>query len=257
MDAGDETFSCGLCKTRLGTADLIVEEQLLMSHSCFADVENVYFDYSTKLIIKESSVNRETEENSPILQGTLNTPAAFSETKEKWTDNMVKLLISAYKEKFSSSAYTKKKVWELISAKMGEFGYKKDGLKCDEKWRNLKKSYDKVKQELNKSGNKNISWAFYKDMEEIFCRDPHFEPVSTCSSSGVTTIRCISNEMEKNLSPGCSQNSFSSEAVTPKKKQRKYSPYQTEQGRERRHKEKMDLKKEMFTWFKENYKKKE
>lgn len=63
----------------------------------------------------------------------------------------------------------------------------------------LKKKYDKIKFELNRSGNKNISWKFYGAFEEMYYKDPQLQPVAIASSSGILTLR--SSEQKKDLSP--------------------------------------------------------
>jgi hypothetical protein len=79
-----------------------------------------------------------------------------------WSDKEVEALMETWKKhclKFESPKYTKKSVG------------------CDEKWRNLKKSYDKIKTENNKTGNRPHHWKFYDRMEEILKRSPQFHPV--------------------------------------------------------------------------------
>jgi hypothetical protein len=75
-------------------------------------------------------------------------------------------------------------VWEIISEELNGYKIRKSGKRCDEKWRNLKKSYDKIKTGNNKTGNRPHHWKFYDRMEEILKSSPQFNPVCIVSSTG-------------------------------------------------------------------------
>lgn len=137
-----------------------------------------------------------------------------------------------------------------------KFGCNKSGLKCDEKWRNLKKTYDKVKTEIGKTGNSKVSWKFYEDFQEIYWKDPHFVPVATASSTGDSIKRKLIDEnytTEKECNGITKKNLSSGEK---KKLKPTFTPLEIEMRKQKRHEEKMKLKSEIFEWFKENYKKK-
>ncbi|CAG9825753.1 unnamed protein product [Phaedon cochleariae] len=116
--------------------------------------------------------------------------------------------------RFKIQQLYKKKDWEVISQELNKFGYKKSGVKCDEKWRNLRKTYDKVRTEIDKTGNSKVSWKFYEAFQEIYWKDPHFVPIATASSTGesikrkltdtsnFTTEKGDDSSNKKNLSPG-------------------------------------------------------
>lgn len=190
--------------------------------------------------------------SSEVNDNVASTSGVIALTSETWTDNAVKLLIEIYKankEKFDSPSFTKKKVWEIISTKLNKYGYNKSGVKCDEKWRNLRKTYDKVRTEINKTGNAKVTWKFYEDFQEMYWKDPFYVPVATASTTTIkrkltdTNIEENSSTKTKKLCPG-------------EKRKPVFSAADIEMRRQQRHEESMNLKKEIFAWFKENQKNK-
>ncbi|KAG5884404.1 hypothetical protein JTB14_007002 [Gonioctena quinquepunctata] len=254
-------FACAYCAHELGTLATLIENQILAEHECLKDSENVHVNYETKKIyIAENNV-KDSECSSLSSSSQPNNVASSSSSKthtELWTDNTVKLLIDIYKHnknKFDSPSFTKKKVWEIISLELSKFGYNKSGVKCDEKWRNLRKMYDKVRTELNKTGNSKITWKFYEDFQEMYWKDPHFVPIATASSTADSVKRKLMDinnyttekedgNKKKNLSPG-----------EKRKIKPSFTAAEIEIRKQKRHEEKMKLKKEIFEWFKENNKK--
>lgn len=249
----------------MGKLSEIFANDMIANHACFLKTENVSIDFSTKNIfcdaIPETPPNQKNFEmphcsnNMPhCSNNSVPVPNSncVTETQtnvfEGWTDNMVKLLITTYsnhKSKFDDPKFTKKKVWNLISQDLMTKGVSKSGIKCDEKWRNLKKTYDKVKLHLNTSGADKIVWKFYEDFQNIYFKDPYFEPVAVATSSGIKR-KTDENTEARNLSPG--------ERKRPKKLM---SYLEIENRKHKRHDEKMSLKREMFEWLKENYQKKD
>lgn len=125
--------------------NLIIETGILSSHTCFKNTENVTVDYEKKLIFAVSSSFANTETNNAQTASCYKTSSNL-ETRpigeNVWSEEAVKLLIEVYnnhKYKFDSPSYSKKKVWEIIAMELNKHGYTVSGLKCDEKWRNLKK----------------------------------------------------------------------------------------------------------------------
>ncbi|CAG9822155.1 unnamed protein product [Phaedon cochleariae] len=239
-----------------------MESEILTNHVCLRNCENVTISYED-LRIYRANVDEPKEtvwddsDSVGYFPDPEETSTASTSHSETWTDQMVKLLISTYKDnkhKFDSPNFTKKKVWEKISKELNKFGYNESGPKCDEKWRNLKKTYDKVQMEKKKTGNSKVAWKFFDDIQEIFWRDPHFVPVATASTSGVqikrkftesenTIVTKTESSPRKNFSPG------------EKPRGKSFTASEIEERRQKRHEEKMDLKREMLEWFRDNYSK--
>ncbi|KAG5864016.1 hypothetical protein JTB14_004635 [Gonioctena quinquepunctata] len=88
----------------------------------------------------------------------------------------------------------------------------------------------------------------------MYWKDPHFVPIATASSTADSVKRklmdsTITSEKEdgnkkKNLSPG------EKRRIKPS-----FTAAEIEIRKQKRHEEKMKLKKEIFEWFKENNKK--
>jgi hypothetical protein len=79
--------------------------------------------------------------------------------------------------------YNKKQAWGMLSNKLKEHNILKSSAKCDEKWRNLKKNYDKVVSENKKTGNNKHTWKFFKELHDIYFKNPKYHPQFTISST--------------------------------------------------------------------------
>lgn len=209
----DQILFCGHCNVELGKLSAIISNNLIASHSCFLSAENVNIDFSAKKIFADPIP--ETPPKPNLKFPNIEVPGTSSGSEktissrtmhasEGWTDSMVKLLIASYSEhksKFDDPKFTKKKVWDLISKDLMVEGVCKPGTKCDEKWRNLRKTYDKVKSHLNTTGGDRIAWKFYEDFQNIYFKDPYFEPTAVESSSGGIK-RKLGEGKTRDLSPG-------------------------------------------------------
>lgn len=61
-----------------------------------------------------------------------------------------------------------------IAGKFSNFGYNNiDGCQCDEKWRSLKRSYMKIKDNMAKSGAGRIRFEFFQEMDDVLGSKPN------------------------------------------------------------------------------------
>ncbi|KAH3835348.1 uncharacterized protein LOC127876041 [Dreissena polymorpha] len=103
-----------------------------------------------------------------------------------WKHEGVLLLISLYeahKEKFASSAISKKAVWNMIATKMKDQGYSVTGHQCSEKFKSLKNRYKDNRKKMAKSGRGRVTWRYYDIMEELLAGDPAVEPLKVVASA--------------------------------------------------------------------------
>lgn len=246
-------FSCGHCQCALGSIEEIIANRLAEKHYCFYGSSNVNLDYTSHQMFKgaddEQVSTTKLVQKIPAPAPPL--PLGHSTQQNVWKEDEVLLLISTYKnhkEKFNSGNINKKNVWIIISNEMKTHGVNKDSVKCDEKWRNLRKVYDKVKMENEKTGNGNTNWKYFKDFQDIYHKDPRFTPVCTATSSGVIRPSTSKENMPAKKSK------FSPEEV---KRPKSISLKDLDARIQKRHEEKMDFKNKVFEWFKNNYKKRE
>ncbi|CAG9822092.1 unnamed protein product [Phaedon cochleariae] len=105
--------------------------------------------------------NKTDRENKASSSGSSTKPPSDrKEDTNNWSDQETKLLICLYtehKHKFLSPMYNKKNVWNIISERLKELGTNKSALKCDEKWRNMKKTYDKTWQDMKSNVKKKVA----------------------------------------------------------------------------------------------------
>lgn len=166
--------------------------------------------------------------------------------------------------------YNKKQVWGMISNKLKEHNILKSSAKCDEKWRNLKKNYDKVVSENKKTGNNKHTWKFFKELHDIYFKNPKYHPQFTVSSTPPYNQTTQKNSAESphcsiknigstddgvfNAKPdkeSCTKNLCPSSSVARKRKTTTLS--EIEHNKQKRHEEKMQQKKNMFEWFQQNF----
>ncbi|KAB0790135.1 hypothetical protein PPYR_15540 [Photinus pyralis] len=119
----------------------------------------------------------------------------------KWTERGVKLLLELYREKlemFRSSKKTNKSIWALIAKTFCEKGMSVTGDQCDLKFRNLKKTYKRIKDSNSKTGRGTYSWPYFTIFEEMFATDADVNPLCIASSSsGVTHSDDVSGESSR------------------------------------------------------------
>ncbi|XP_023240502.1 trihelix transcription factor GTL1-like [Centruroides sculpturatus] len=172
----------------------------------------------------------------------------------RWPTNAVKLLISLYKEhenKFSDICWPSKKVWSLISKTLQENNYLVTGSQCDEKWRNLKKSYRKIKDGNKQTGQGRRQWEFFSMMDEILGQQPYIKPSATFESSSSTlqVLSMVENN-SGNIGIEPSSSTLSPLPKLPQKHKRKpewFEDYKklkekSREERRRRHAELLELR---------------
>ncbi|CAG9820708.1 unnamed protein product [Phaedon cochleariae] len=275
---------CGYCQEELGTLANLMAASCI-SHICLKSYDDLNVDMKTHKIwgssLKPCAERIETDRNNNASSSGSSTkppaepckernktdrenkasssgsstkpPSDRKEDTNNWSDQETKLLICLYtehKHKFLSPMYNKKNVWNIISERLKELGTNKSALKCDEKWRNMKKTYDKVLKDKKLTGNSNSYWRYFDDFHEIYFHDP----LCTVSSTG-----SIKTSIAPKISEDVPIETSSEEQLAKKRKVEKAKESKTltsaqiEDRRQQRHKEKMKMKAEMFSWFKENF----
>lgn len=146
-------YKCGYCQVELGVLEELTSNAA--EHQCLKTNKNVFADNNGYLYIEDQGPSEPVEENNS------------GDTNEigKWGEDSVKLLILCYKEhtnKFVSPKYNNAKVWDIISSDLKKYNINVNGTKCAEKFRNLKKTYIKIKQHNSTTGNEKKSWVHFE-----------------------------------------------------------------------------------------------
>jgi hypothetical protein len=129
-----------------------------------------------------------------------------------------------------------------------------------QKWRNLKKNYDKVVSENLKTGNNKHTWKIFKELHDIYFKNPKYHPQFTVSSTPPYNQTTQKNSVESpycsiktigstddgvfNAKPdkeSCTKNLCPSKSVARKRKTTTLS--EIEHNKQKRHEEKMQQKK--------------
>lgn len=116
----------------------------------------------------------------------------------------MQLLIHSYdknKLKFEDKKTRNKKNWKFIADEIWTISKLKVTLEqCENKFKNLKKTYKKIIDNNNSTGRGAQNWQFFKEMDLIFSKDPDVHLASTCSNlEGPSTSGHFSIE-ENNIS---------------------------------------------------------
>ncbi|XP_052771354.1 uncharacterized protein LOC128211016 [Mya arenaria] len=135
-----------------------------------------------------------------------------------WTHEAVLLLIDLFgknKDKFASSCFKQKDIWQCISEKMKDSGHTVDGVQCNEKFRSLKYRHKVITDSNAKSGRGRRSWQFYEAMEEVMAGDPAVRPIKVVASALTAQERCPPKRQLFTATPIRPQNEEHNEQSTP------------------------------------------
>ncbi|XP_066595452.1 uncharacterized protein [Prorops nasuta] len=213
--------------------------------------------------------NRQSFEFANSLAG----PTTQNLTHASWKDeNAIRYLINTWKEHsndFKSSKYKAAEVWKKIAVylKTENNQWMYTGVQCENKFKELRKRYVKVKDHNRQSGNSPMTFKFYEEMEEILGNKPFVVPVSLTSNlrkRTQVTGQQQSSDTENEDNPDVYK------PDTPKEKKRKTKVQkelgewsvalredarQRELAREQRHKELISTSKHAITVYQEMMKK--
>ncbi|XP_026476419.1 trihelix transcription factor GTL1-like [Ctenocephalides felis] len=111
------------------------------------------------------------------------------ESAFKWPHEAILLLLDEYEKRqmnFISGKMSQKKLWQEISAVLNTHGYIITGPQCLSKFSGMKKTYKKIRDHNNKSGNsaKHRPYLTVRLIDDLIENKPSITPVSTCSSTG-------------------------------------------------------------------------
>ncbi|KAF5294617.1 hypothetical protein FQR65_LT10723 [Abscondita terminalis] len=96
------------------------------------------------------------------------------ETVNQWTSGSIKMLLACYQDNlhlFHSAKKINKAVWLQVAKEINKKGYNFTGAECDLKFRNLKKTYKRIKDNNNSSGRGTITWPYFDTFDAIFGND--------------------------------------------------------------------------------------
>ncbi|KAK0167676.1 hypothetical protein PV328_012438, partial [Microctonus aethiopoides] len=105
----------------------------------------------------------------------------------KWPHEAILLLIDEYEKRqhdFISGKISQKKLWIKISDQLKAYGHNITGPQCQSKFSGMKKTYKKIKDHNNKSGNSAKNWPYTTLMDDLMKDKPSIALVSTCTSTG-------------------------------------------------------------------------
>jgi len=218
---------------------------------------NTYIDQTylkEKINYLKANANNTEENNEDDLLSTFSNIVENSNESSgafKWPNEAILLLIEEYRKRaddFCSGKVSQKRTWQAVSDSLLKKGYSVTGPQCLSKFSGFKRTYKSIKDHNNKSGNGPRTWTYFNTMDSVIGSKPYMQPIATISSTG-----------EQNFSANVSSETLSSEPL--KKKLRQLSTVdkvvlameqhttRNEENRERRHREKMDQKKEALNFL--------
>lgn len=129
----------------------------------------------------------------------------------KWTDvNAVKALISNWKNHendFKNTQIRNNKVWQMIVDDLKKENplWSFTGTQCENKFKDVRKAYTKIKDHNNQSGAEFKTCKFYEEMEAVLGEKPIIKPISIsstlrkrlCMNSERTVLQCSSDSCDE------------------------------------------------------------
>ncbi|KAL5236891.1 hypothetical protein ACI65C_004301 [Semiaphis heraclei] len=189
---------------------------------------------------------RETQTGQTYLQQLFNGETSGCEDEhddtDRWPKNHVLVLIDAFeknKNMFSSTTVRKEKVWQVIAKHLKNTSINKTDIQCENKWKNLRKSY-LIKQRNKKATSQcAFHFEFEEEFDRIYKEEPSFTPVALAAN-------LIQEESAKHYNIDDNQTEY-----TPPSKKRKTDSLSNmylfmekkEESREKRHQESIELQK--------------
>lgn len=190
-------------------------------------------------------------------------------TPTKWTDaNAVRALISKWKDyenEFKSTSIRNNKVWQMIADDLKKENplWNNTGTQCENKFKDIRKSYTKIKDHNNQSGAELKTCKFYDEMEAVLGEKPIVKPISVSSNlkrrylnSDRALASCSSDSCEdKENGPPNKKKSRIAKEFDNWIAQQKIEAKGREESRMQRHKEKMERQDKALMIYKEQMEK--
>jgi len=171
-----------------------------------------------------------------------------------WEHPAIMLLFCLYKDHlalFKNDKIRNDTVWKKIADCLNEKGYTYTIKQIENKWKNLRKNYIKVKDNNSKSGASFKKCKYYDEMEEIYGKSHSVQPVATASNLSQKNVLSISTDEEQKSDEECN-------VVPPKKTKMEKQLHvlteymeKNEKAKERRHKERLEYQKEAVETYKQ------
>jgi len=150
-------------------------------------------------------------------------------------------------DNFCSGRISQKKIWQSIGDELLKKSYNVTGPQCQSKFGGLKRAYKSIKDHNSKSGNSTRTWPYFNLLDDLIGTKPYITPIATVSSTGKRDQPEVENSLSSTLSPGHENSKKKPNNLSPVDKVRiaiEENSKVVEETREKRHKEKMDQKKE-------------
>lgn len=109
------------------------------------------------------------------------------------------------KESFRNPKVKKRSVWGDIKTKFATSGFEVNEEILDRKWRNMKKTFSNIKDNMKTTGQGRVSWEYFDIFDEIYCGDKTINLPKTISSF---------NSVQQEVVP-CTSTSLMSSGVEP------------------------------------------
>ncbi|CAH1407861.1 unnamed protein product [Nezara viridula] len=119
------------------------------------------------------------------------------DTVGRWTTPMVRLLIKQYIDNKNNTNLFGKRLWTNVAVSMQEKGYPVNPHQCSEKWRNLKKTYIKIRDTVGKNASRRNKWEFYNEMEEALGEQSNSLSASPIDNCNVNEEITDNNSIER------------------------------------------------------------
>jgi hypothetical protein len=181
----------------------------------------------------------------------------------RWEHKAILMLIDQYKSSlslFTSTSVRNDVVWKSISAKLHENGFKYNRTQCENKFKNLKRQYQKKIDSMRNTGAASVKFEYFSQFDEIFGKKPNVNPIAIASSSRRQTdmeTKLIEDALEENTSDSNNSNIKDVQDKIKKRKSKaekflehiQNTEKEKEQSKRFRHEQLMEIQREAMQVF--------
>ncbi|XP_046597926.1 uncharacterized protein LOC124294794 [Neodiprion lecontei] len=171
--------------------------------------------------------------------------AAANKENFRWSEPAIMLLLEEYRLRepsMSSGKTSHVKAWKEIAAVMKLKGHNVSGRQCMTRLNTMKRTYKAIKDHNGKSGNNRRTWKYYDAMESLIGQKPFMAPLATISSTAPQNDVESSSSSVASATNQVTRKRKASDAVDKLLEAREAA----EEGKERRHKERMEMQTKMI-----------
>uniref|UniRef100_A0ACD5ZJT6 Uncharacterized protein n=1 Tax=Avena sativa TaxID=4498 RepID=A0ACD5ZJT6_AVESA len=146
------------------------------------------------------AVNFHGEDNMPVDAGASEAGAGGSGSRWPREETLALIGIRSEMDAAFRNAALKSPLWEEVSRKLAELGYRRSAKKCKEKFENVDKYYKRTKE--GRAGRQDgKSYRFFSELEALHAAAPAPQQNQATDTSAMATAACTSTAVTQDAQP--------------------------------------------------------